>query len=129
MMPKIHQEFNKHNGATGLYFFCPGCKFPHAVNTDLKVLWGFNGDFEKPTLTPSVLLRSTKFTDLGNRQHREWIDAGYPKRDEPFDSVPHVCHSFVTDGRIQFLGDSTHEFAGQTVELPDFKWEDEDESV
>jgi hypothetical protein len=30
-----------------------------------------------------------------------------------------VCHSFVTDGRIQFLSDCTHELAGQTVDLPD----------
>ena len=32
-----------------------------------------------------------------------------------------ICHSFVTDGRIQFLGDCTHKLAGQTVDLPD--WE------
>jgi len=31
-----------------------------------------------------------------------------------------VCHSFVTDGRIQFLGDCTHTLAGQTVDLPDW---------
>jgi hypothetical protein len=30
-----------------------------------------------------------------------------------------VCHSFVTDGKIQFLGDCTHALAGQTVELPE----------
>jgi len=29
------------------------------------------------------------------------------------------CHSFVVDGRIQFLQDSEHELAGQTVDLPD----------
>ena len=31
------------------------------------------------------------------------------------------CHSFVTDGRIQFLSDCTHALAGQTVDLPDIK--------
>ncbi len=31
---------------------------------------------------------------------------------------PAVCHTFVTDGRIQFLGDCTHVMAGQTVDLP-----------
>lgn len=30
---------------------------------------------------------------------------------------PHVCHSFVRDGRIEFLSDCTHALAGQTVEL------------
>jgi hypothetical protein len=29
------------------------------------------------------------------------------------------CHSFVTDGKIEFLNDSTHKLAGQTVPLPD----------
>jgi hypothetical protein len=31
------------------------------------------------------------------------------------------CHSFVTDGRIQFLSDSTHALAGQTVDLPEIQ--------
>lgn len=34
--------------------------------------------------------------------------------------VEKVCHSFVTDGRIQFLADCTHDLAGLTVDLPDF---------
>ncbi len=34
----------------------------------------------------------------------------FPGKDE-------VCHSFVTDGQIQFLGDCTHKLAGQTVPL------------
>jgi hypothetical protein len=35
-----------------------------------------------------------------------------------------VCHSFVTDGKIQFLSDCTHALAGQTVALPDWPTED-----
>jgi hypothetical protein len=31
-----------------------------------------------------------------------------------------VCHSFVTDGRIQFLNDCTHPLAGQTVDIPEW---------
>jgi hypothetical protein len=30
------------------------------------------------------------------------------------------CHSYVTNGRIQFLSDCHHSLAGQTVELPDW---------
>ncbi len=30
-----------------------------------------------------------------------------------------LCHSFVRDGRIEFLGDCTHKLAGQTIELPE----------
>jgi hypothetical protein len=41
---------------------------------------------------------------------------GYGEGDE---RKTFVCHSFVTDGRIQYLGDCTHAMAGQTVDLPD----------
>lgn len=29
------------------------------------------------------------------------------------------CHSFITDGKIQYLSDCFHELAGQTVDLPE----------
>ena len=43
---------------------------------------------------------------------------------EPGDP-PEVCHSFITDGRIQFLNDCTHALAGHTVPLPPFSWGEE----
>ena len=36
--------------------------------------------------------------------------------------VAKACHSFITDGRIQYLGDCTHPLAGQTLDLPN--WEE-----
>lgn len=30
------------------------------------------------------------------------------------------CHSYVTDGKIQFINDSTHNLKGQIVDLPDY---------
>lgn len=51
--------------------------------------WTWNGDTESPTLKPSI--RSRDGT--------------------------HVCHSFVNDGKVQFLADCTHELAGQTLDL------------
>ena len=41
-----------------------------------------------------------------------------PPGAERYPCVEVRCHSFVTDGRIQFLSDSTHVLAGQTVDLP-----------
>lgn len=32
------------------------------------------------------------------------------------------CHSFVTDGKIRYLSDCTHQLAGREIELPD--WDD-----
>ena len=89
-------------------FFCPGCKHLHVVNVDQVdaiAPWGFNRDLENPTFTPSVLVTSGKYIK------------GHEKTeiDNPDSSI---CHSFVTAGFIQFLGDCTHELVNQTVELP-----------
>jgi hypothetical protein len=108
----------------GLLFWCPGCDGVHRIQygDGPGPRWGWNGDVDRPTFTPSVLTRFTKMTEKGHADAEEWRQAGCPKRDEPFESVPAVCHSFVTDGRIQFLGDCTHALAGQTVDLPE--WSD-----
>ena len=55
-------------------------------------VWTWNGDTEKPTLKPSVLT-------TGGDQWR--------------------CHTWVTDGKAQFLSDTTHELKNQTVDLLD----------
>lgn len=87
--------------ANRLVFKCPGCLCSHGVNVMLKnsaqgPLWTWNGSFERPTLSPSV--------------HVSYDPHPPPDR-------PAVCHSFVRDGMIQFLGDCTHHLAGKTVAL------------
>ncbi|GAB3867430.1 hypothetical protein GCM10028801_41420 [Nocardioides maradonensis] len=90
-----------------VHFRCPGCDRVHGVVVEAPNGWVFNGDLERPTFTPSVLVNGF-YGDVTE----EW------KKQHP------RCHSFVTDGRIQFLGDSTHALAGQTVDLP--PWETTD---
>jgi hypothetical protein len=76
---------------------CPGCGNVHAMDSR----WSFNGDLAKPTFSPSV-----------NASHEA----------RPEDGIPaYRCHSFILDGRIKFLSDCTHAFAGQSMELPE--WE------
>lgn len=58
---------------------------------------GFNGNYEIPTLSPSIL--------------SQWPDG----------TMTHICHHFVKDGQIQYLSDCTHALAGQTMDLPDIK--------
>lgn len=86
-------------------FECPGCGCLHAVGVREKnsvgAQWGWNGSLDQPTFTPSILVRAN-YTS--------------PNR------MDDICHSFVTNGKIQFLGDCTHQLAGQTVDLPD--WEE-----
>lgn len=92
-----------------LTWWCPGCGRAHqvAVFQGSGPLWGWNGDAERPTFTPSVLV-----TYNGP-------DAGQDRGDG-ITAPPAVCHSFVMDGQMQFLGDCTHALAGQTVQIPDF---------
>ena len=73
-------------------FMCPACKENHYVGIKGPVTWDWNQSLEAPTFSPSVLVW--------------WSDT---KR----------CHSFVRNGRIEFCGDCTHGFSGQTLELPE----------
>jgi hypothetical protein len=79
-------------------FYCPGCKCDHGVWIIPRAgtpCWEFNGNIDKPTFSPSILVR--------------W----------PEGEKMNICHSFVKDGFIQYLNDCTHELAGQTVEMED----------
>lgn len=100
-----------------LTFWCPGCDRRHtvAVGEGPPPRWGWDGSVDRPTFTPSVLVEGVhKLTDDEC--------AAYMRGDALPEPRPFRCHSFVTDGQIQFLGDCTHALAGKTVPLPE-KWE------
>jgi hypothetical protein len=98
-----------------LLFYCPGCKCHHGVTDS----WQFNNDFNNPTFSPSILVRSTMMTEKGEADYEAWRTAGCPKTNEVFEHVPTVCHSFVTNGKIQYLSDCTHELAAHIIEMVD----------
>ena len=54
--------------------------------------WNWNGDFDKPTVSPSIL---TRFGD-------------------------YIDHVFIRNGQIQYLSDCTHKYAGKVVDMVDF---------
>lgn len=112
-------------------FWCPGCKEMHQITVQVDPnrqgpIWGFNGDYDRPTFTPSVLvrgIRSPSGADVMTDDEDEEYDALFAQggRDAVLTSrFGSCCHSFVTDGQIQFLGDCTHSLAGQTVPLRPF---------
>lgn len=102
-MPAKIKRINRTDGSLyGFWFQCPGCDDKHVLPTTGANAWGFNGSLGAPTFTPSVLVHSHDTLDDNGRK------ASTPR-----------CHSFVTDGRIQYLSDSTHALRGQTVDLPD----------
>ena len=57
--------------------------------------WSWNGSVDAPTLAPSILTKG---------------------RDEKGE---HVCHSFIKNGKVEFLSDCSHEYAGRIVDLLD----------
>ncbi len=105
-----------HDRFYGIKFVCPGCadgeswRGTHILPVNWcppgreqspansgHAHWDFNGDMEAPTFSPSILSRQ----DRGG--------------------VPFVCHSFIRNGMIEFLGDCTHALAGKTVPLPELE--------
>lgn len=55
--------------------------------------WTWNGSVDHPTLKPSVLTRGGD------------IDGEV------------ICHSWINDGKVQFLDDCSHELANKTLDL------------
>lgn len=79
-------------------FRCPGCEQEgggkwHTIAVAGPSAWQWNDNPVRPTFASSVLV---------------WSEGPEGFR----------CHSFITDGQIQYLPDSTHEMAGTTVPLP-----------
>ena len=71
-------------------YYCPGCDDNHWFKTTgTSPCWVWNGDMEKPSVSPSIRVKS---------------------RDR-------VCHFFIRDGEIVYLADCTHMLAGQTVPM------------
>lgn len=123
----------------GIRFDCPGCaskghvghhvlpvnwrpageteESPHVAGKDH---WDFNGDFERPVLSPSILRsQDTHVPPVTPDNLDEWKRNPWPQTVERY-----VCHSFIgingaQPGQIKFLGDCTHALANQTVDLPE----------
>ena len=111
-LPKIHDLSEGIHG-----FYCPACGCCHAPDGK----WSFNGDYDKPTFSPSILVRTGHYLP----EHKGdacWCSYNKEHPDDPVPFKCSVCHSFVTDGKIQYLADCTHELAGQTIEIPN--WDD-----
>lgn len=100
----------------GQIIFCPGCDSTHRLHPGV---WTYNGDAGNPTFSPSLLFTSGHYVS-GQIGKLCWCsyEERFPGAKLPKGVGCSLCHSFVRDGMIQFLGDSTHHLAGQTVPLP-----------
>ena len=91
-MKILHEKYK--TGEERLWMFCPGCNEPHSVALNGQCKWDWNGSIESPTISPSILVTQ-------------------PPTD-------YRCHSFVREGRWQFLDDCNHALKGTTVEIPEY---------
>ena len=74
------------------FVWCPGCVHVHVFwVTGEGPTWDWDGNLEKPTFSPSHLVRG------GSRDI--------------------TCHSYLREGVWEFLPDSTHPLAGQKIEI------------
>lgn len=102
-MATVARITNTDDTEVSFVFDCPACGIGHSFRVEGEgPKWSFNGDVDKPTFSPSLLVK--------------WGKSG--KMDQ-------VCHSFVRDGQMQFLSDCTHEMAGKTITLPETDWGDD----
>lgn len=112
-------KFKESDNHKGVYlFWCPGCKSIHSIITKKQnypsPVWEFNEDTDKPTVSPSikVMYHHPKMNKKDGKTSGGWRG----------EYIEDICHSFVKDGKIQFLSDCTHELAGKTVDIPN--WDD-----
>lgn len=88
-------------------YWCPGCGYGHEIAVSQpnhsNAKWTFDGNFSRPTFSPSLNL---VVNPKGHKHHQPALPTS-------------VCHCFIKDGQIQFLGDCTHALKGQTVPMPD----------
>ena len=111
VLSKIASCNKEYDSYFDLMFYCLGCEMHHGLiirdvdesrltekdkkqyEKNKKPKWSFNGNFELPTFTPSINV----LDEDGNT----------------------ICHSFIVDGKIQYLPDCKHSLAGKTINLPD----------
>lgn len=106
-MSQISPKLRKAEG--GYSHYCPGCDEMHYIAVERPLAngaqWTFNGDVNSPSFTPSVHIRTG----------RAVLEGFVPEPGDP----PEVCHYILTDGVLNYCGDTTHGHAGQSVVLPD----------
>lgn len=92
-------------------FWCPGCERVHSVGVaaPAPVIWEWDGNADHPTFSPSLKVTYPANPDADDA-HAEW-------------RAERICHSFIRDGKIQFLPDSTHALSGETVTIPCWPYE------
>ena len=93
-MAKIEHLIDTDNGREWLSLYCPGCKMDHAAFLKgFKITWTWNKSLDNPTIRPS--LKITWPSPKGEKQ----------------------CHVVITNGKLHFCKDCTHELKGHIIPM------------
>lgn len=116
----------------GYSFWCAGCKECHMIVTEAKPgysgpTWSFNGDVDRPVISPSILVTSGHHCRGFKPGDSCWCTANAEEiaaGREPYSYSCGICHTFIgysgaQPGQIVYLNDCTHALAGQTIDLPE----------
>jgi Family of unknown function (DUF6527) len=127
---KVKKMMDVDGRRVGYRFKCPGCGENHTLpgpalihgelecpDVITRAHWHFNGDFNKPTFSPSVLVKHGHYCDGDTSDCWCAYYRHHPEEVKEFSCF--ICHSFVREGCIEFLPDCTHSLVGQKVELPE----------
>lgn len=112
---KARRDSNGH-----VTYRCPCGDLHTVIVSGPSARWTWNGDTERPTFAPSVLVTtgpSARWTWNGSC----WCTYNAEHPDDPAPFGCYRCHSYVRDGVVEFLPDCTHALAGKSVPLGD--WE------
>lgn len=100
---------------TQLTYWCIGCEAGHTIEVEDEKAWTWDGNVNKPTFSPSILsMPREKLNESGKLLVQS--NRGSELTDEHRIKTPR-CHCFVKNGRIEYLSDSEHSLAGQTVDM------------
>lgn len=136
----------------GWMHWCPACRRPHVFAVERPstspsaARWSFDGNVEKPTFSPSMLIyvdmeplpfwlikrRGEKRGQGRGWSHQEALgeaqrlaEAGEPgwvpvRRESASSGTRRtICHYHLQKGMLSYCSDSPHALAGKSVPLPD----------
>lgn len=109
------------DGEDFLTYWCQGCEASHTVHigSGYGPRWRWNGSADAPTFEPSVFIRTGHHVPGVKLMPDGRCGFCVSAEEDGHPTLCSVCHTFIRDGRVQFLPDCTHRYAGQTLPLPD----------
>lgn len=110
---KLRRYVDAKGAPIGWSHYCQACRQIHVFNVEQPtrawpefgikggVRWTFNGNLERPTFGPSMLITAGGFTSEAGKKVKKRT----------------VCHYHLQDGILKYCADSPHAFANKQVPL------------